>query len=98
MAGSSAFPSETKQVASTTKGALDAMANRLKENSAKWLAVPIEDRIKFLEQVASDTAAAAADWVADALEAKGLSADSPEASGRMATRSRLPYPKRTPVG
>ncbi len=80
MSGSSAFPSVTQQVAPTTTDALDAMANRLKENAAKWVAVPIESRIKFLEQVASDTAAAAADWVTDALEAKDLSADSPAAS------------------
>jgi len=80
MSGSSAFPSVTEQVAPTTTDALDEMANRLKGNAAKWVAVPIGDRIKFLEQVASDTAVAAADWVADALEAKGLSADTPEAS------------------
>ena len=54
MSGSSAFPSVTEQVAPTTTDALDEMANRLKGNAAKWVAVPIGDRIKFLEQVASE--------------------------------------------
>ncbi len=79
MAGSSAFPATTEQLPSTASEALDVMADRLKGNAAKWVAVPIEDRIKLLEQVISDTSEAAAGWVEDALEAKGLTADSPAA-------------------
>lgn len=80
MIGSNSYPAAQTSVPPTDLADLDAMAERLKANASTWFATTIEERIALLERVMVDTVAAADDWVADALVAKGIEAASPYAA------------------
>lgn len=60
----------------TERPELDRMLTRLQEKKHAWVALPIADKIELLEALVQNTATAAKGWVAAALVAKGIAADS----------------------
>ncbi|MGB7819687.1 MAG: aldehyde dehydrogenase family protein [Ornithinibacter sp.] len=67
----------TGELSTQERAALDAVVAGLTEGESRWAAMDLTARAALLAEVHRSVAAAADEWVAGAVRAKGLDADSP---------------------
>ena len=75
--GSFQFPTATSNIVPATQDEMDAAISTLKEHKEAWTQVPVAERITIVDALLRDFAAIAPRWVEAALQAKGISPDSP---------------------
>ena len=80
--GSAVIPEPTSQGPVTSRGELDAALDVLRNRARSWVELPLDERIRLLDQLVSCCAATADDWVRLAVRAKqitpGTSAEAEE--------------------
>lgn len=78
--GSFQFPTATSQIVPSTQDEMDAAIATLQEHKEAWTRVTVGERIALVDALLSAFARIAPRWVEAALQAKGISPDSPAAS------------------
>lgn len=76
--GSAAIPEAKHRIAPTSRSRIDEALAILDDHKDEWVELDIEERIELLEQVRDGMVEVAEDWVAAAVEAKGVTPGSQE--------------------
>ncbi len=75
--GSAAIPQAAGTLPASTTDELDKAIAAVRAKKDAWVAVPIAERVAILEGLIKTTLAASDNWVAQALEAKGITPGTP---------------------
>lgn len=76
--GSAAIPEAKHRIEPTSRSALDEALAILEDRKQEWVALDIEERVDFLEQLRTGTVAVAERWAHASVEGKGMTLGSAE--------------------
>ncbi len=77
--GSFQFPTATGSIVPSTRDEMDAAIATLQKHKQAWVQVSVSERIALVDALIRDFAAISPRWVEAAMQAKGISPDSPNA-------------------